>query len=163
VHRRSRVERWLFRYLTEGTPGVRDVAWRLRIALSRDACCEVLRLLQRLLSRRRHSDAYHGILRFPDSTESRWFSRLPARGTRIRSQPWGIYRGKVWVVEEVLQSGRSTYTIFLTDRSEYLDRLRHGAERPDLADELLELARHTGATVNEQRRWWRHRRSRPYP
>jgi hypothetical protein len=121
----------------------------------------MLRLLERLLGRRRGSGAYYCILRFPDSTESRWFSKLPTPGKRILSHRGHYYFGKVWVVDEVLRSGRDTYTVFLVDRSEYLDHLRHGSGKPDLAAELLELARHTSTTISERRRGWKHRNHQP--
>ena len=105
----------------------------------------MLRLPQRLLPARHRSGAYHCVLRFPDSTETRLFSQVPTPGTRLRSHGGHFYLAKVWVVAEALQSGRDTYTVFLTSRSEYLDHLRHESNKPDLAVELLELARHTTA------------------
>jgi len=119
------------------------------------------RLLQRLLPRRR-SREYYCILRFPDSTEGRWFDQVPTVGTRIVSHGSDYFFGKPWIVDEVLQSGRDTYSVFLVARSEYLQHLRdrsHGT--PDLAAELLELARHASATVTEQRRRWKHRHDQP--
>ena len=123
----------------------------------------MLRLLQRLLPGRRPSGAaYYCVLRFPDATESRSFSQLPTRGMRIRSHGGASYRGRPWVVDEVLQSGRATYTVFCVDRREYLDSLRHGSrDAPELAAELLELARRTASTVTEQRRRWKHRHYQP--
>lgn len=98
------------------------------------------------------------VLRFPDSTGSQWFDEPPSPGTRILSHGGHPYFGRVWVVDEVLQSGRDTYTVFCVGRREYVDKLRHGSDRkPDLATELLELARHTTATVSEQRRRWKYR------
>jgi hypothetical protein len=118
----------------------------------------MLRLLQRLFPERRPpSDAYYCVLRFPDSTEGRWFGQLPTRGMRMRSHGYAFYRGQLWVVDEVLQSGRNTYTVFLVGRSEYLERLRRSSLYPDLGEELLELARHAASTVKEQRRRWRYR------
>jgi hypothetical protein len=118
----------------------------------------VLRLLQwRPFSRRRDSGGYFCIVRFPDSTEDRWFRRLPERGARVYSHqgtPWA----KAWVVEEVLQSGRFTHTVFCVGRDEYLDQLRGGPRRePDLVAELVELARHTTEEVSERRRRWKRR------
>lgn len=122
----------------------------------------MLRLLQwRFPSRRPHARVYC-VLRFPDSTESRWFNRLPTPGTRIRSRRGHFHWGQVSVVDEVLQSGRNTYTVFCVGRSEYLDNLRHRSEGTrDLAAELLELARHTSETVGEQRRRWKYRHHQP--
>jgi len=117
----------------------------------------MLRLRQRLLAPRRRSGGYYCILRFPDSTETRWLSQLPTPGTRILSHGGHFHFGKTWVVSEVLQSGRNTYTVDLMGRSEYLDHLRHRSDKPDLAVELLELARHTTASVTELRRRWTHR------
>ena len=98
------------------------------------------------------------VLRFPDSAEGRWFDEPPRPGTRILSYSGHFHFGRVWVVDEVLQSGRAVYTVFCVTRADYLDKLRHGtSQRPDLAAELLELARHAGATVSEQRRRWKHR------
>jgi hypothetical protein len=117
----------------------------------------MLRLVRRLLARRHPSGEYFCILRFPDSTETRWLSRLPTPGTRLYS-----HGGRLWVVEEVLQSGRDMYTVFLVGRSEYLRHLHNRSRgRPDLAAELLELARHTGATVTEQRRRRKYRHYLP--
>jgi hypothetical protein len=112
----------------------------------------MLRLLQRLRPGRRPSDAFYCVLRFPDSTESRWFDELPIPGARIYSYGGDSYFGRVWVVEEVLQSGRDTYTVFLVGRDEYLEHLRRSSLYPDLGEELLELARRAAATVKEQRR-----------
>ena len=117
----------------------------------------MLRLLERLVPGRRPSDAYYCVLRFPDSTESRWVSELPIPGGRIYSHGGHYYFGRVWVVDEVLQSGRDTYTVFLVARDEYVEHLRRGSVYPDLGEELLELARHAAATVNEQRRRWKYR------
>jgi len=81
---------------------------------------------------------------------------------RIVSHGGHYYFGKPWIVDEVLQSGRDTYTVFLVARSEYLEHVRdrsHGT--PDIAAELLELARHASATVTEQRRRWKHRHDQP--
>jgi hypothetical protein len=45
-----------------------------------------MRLLQHLFPERRPSEVdYYCVLRFPDSTEGRWFSPLLTRGMRIRS------------------------------------------------------------------------------
>ena len=94
----------------------------------------------RFLIRDRHGRAGGGVfcvLLFPDSSENRWLARLPASGTRIRSR-----RGKVWIVDEVLQSGRETYTVFCVGRLEYRDALRRrSGGTSDLATELLEAAR----------------------
>jgi len=121
----------------------------------------MLRLLQRLLAGRR-SGAYYCILRFPDSTEARWFDQVPTVGMRIVSHGGHYYFGKPWIVDEVLQSGRDTYTVFLVGRTEYLEHLRDRSRgTPDLAAELLELARHASATVTEQRRRWKHRHEQP--
>ena len=118
----------------------------------------MLRLLQwRPFSRRRDSGGYYCILRFPDSTEARWFHQLPKRGTRVYSHEGSLW-ARPWVVDEVLQSGRYTYTVFCVGRREYLDHLRHGSDRqPDLVTELVELARHANEEVSERRRRWRHR------
>jgi len=116
------------------------------------------RLLERLLpGRRRPSDAYYCVLRFPDSMESRWFSELPIPGERIYSHGGDYYFGRVWVVDEVLQSGRVTYTVDLVARDVYVEHIRRGSVYPDLGEELLELARHAVATVKEQRRRRKHR------
>jgi hypothetical protein len=125
----------------------------------------MLRLLRRLLARRRlrdayrrrPSDGYNCVLLFPGSTESRWFSELPTPGTRIYSHP-GFHFAQLWIVDEVLQSGRDTYTVCLVARSQYLEQLRRSSLYPDLGEELLELARHTASTVTEQRRRWKRRR-----
>jgi hypothetical protein len=69
----------------------------------------------------------------------------------------GHYYGRPWVVDEVLQSGRDTYTVFLVGRDEYLEHLRRSSPYPDLGEELLELARHAAGTVKGQRRRWKYR------
>ena len=122
----------------------------------------MLRLLGRHLPfRRRHSGGYC-VLRFPDATESRWFDQLPRSGTRIRSQQGGRERRQVWIVDEVLQSGRNTYTVFCVGRGEYLDGLRRGhGGTPDLGAELLDVARRTNESVTEKRRRWKRRHYLP--
>src|SRR4029079_346305 len=50
--------------------------------------------------------------------------------------------GRTWAVDDVLQSGRDLYTVFLVDRKEYI-RKRRGRSEGDLATELLEVARRT--------------------
>ena len=52
------------------------------------------------------------VLLFPDSTEGRWFDRLPTPGTRLRSEGGHGYWAETYVVDEVLQSGRNTYTVY---------------------------------------------------
>jgi hypothetical protein len=98
------------------------------------------------------------VLRFPDSIESRWLDRVPTPGTRIRSHGGHGYWGRMWIVDEVLQSGNDTYTVTCVGRAEYLDKLRNGPGfKPNLAAELLELARRTRDTVTEQRRTRKYR------
>jgi hypothetical protein len=101
------------------------------------------------------------VLVFPDSTESRWFERVPSPGSRIRSEGGHYYWGRTWVVEEVLQSGINTYTVFLASRRDYARTRRESAGDVDMAAELLELARRAGATVEETRRRRRARRFLP--
>jgi len=91
------------------------------------------------------------VLVFPDSTECRWFDRLPTPGTRLRSNEGGAFWGRTFVVNEVLQSGKNTYTVFLVDRREYA-RTRKERSEGDLAAELFELARRTNETVTDRRR-----------
>jgi hypothetical protein len=55
------------------------------------------------------------------------------------------------VVDDVLQSGISTYTVFLVDSRRYVRNLRERSDG-DLSAELLELARRTNETVSEARR-----------
>jgi hypothetical protein len=107
----------------------------------------MLRLFERLLSRPHRFDAYYCMLWFPDSTERRKFSKLPTRGMRVRSHDWHFDRGQVWVVDEVVQSGRNTYTVYCVDRRQYLEHLRRSSPHPDLGAELLELVRRTRATL----------------
>ena len=98
------------------------------------------------------------VLLFPDSAESRWLERLPTPGSRIRSRPGG----RRWVVDEVLQSGRDTYTIVCVDRREQLDALRHRSDQQtDVAAELLEAARRTSEFVTERNRRRKFRRYVP--
>ena len=100
------------------------------------------------------------VLVFPDSTETRWFNRIPTPGTRLRSDGGDDYWGRTYVVDEVLQSGRDTYTVFLLDRRQHVRNLRERSEG-DLATELLELARRTNDTVNEARRRIKYRDYEP--
>ena len=91
---------------------------------------------------------------FPDSSENRWLDRLPPPGASVRSR-----EGKAWTVDEVLQSGRETYTVFCVDRREYRDRNRRRSDgTTDLATELLEAARNAreGVTARRHRRRSRH-------
>ena len=109
----------------------------------------------RLFKRRRHVGADAGffcVFLFPDCSENRWLDRLPAPGTRIRSR-----QRTVWVVDEVLQSGRETYTVFCVGRG---DR-RHSAGTTDLATELLEAARSASEAVSARRRRRRYRHYLP--
>jgi hypothetical protein len=101
------------------------------------------------------------VLRFPDSTETRWFPRVPTVGARLRSRGSGT-GSRTWVVEEVLQSGRDTYTVFLVSQADYVEAQRSRPDRgPDLFDELLDLARRAGDSVAERRRRWRSRNELP--
>ena len=100
------------------------------------------------------------VLVFPDSTESRWFDRIPTPGTRLRSDGGDDYWGRTYVVDEVLQSGKDTYTVFLLERRQHVRNLRERSEG-DLAAELLELARRTNETVNEARRRIKYRDYEP--
>lgn len=97
------------------------------------------------------------MLVFPDSTESRWFDRIPTPGMRLRDAGDRCW-GRTYVVDEVLQSGAETYTVSLVHRRQYVRNLRERSES-DLAAELLELARHTRETFDEARR---RRRARNY-
>lgn len=110
----------------------------------------------RLLRRHRFGSAGSSmfcVFLFPDSSENRWLDRLPAAGTRIRSR-----QGTVWVVDEVLQSGRETYTVFCVDRR---DERRRSDGTTDLATQLLEAARNTTEAVTERRRRRRFRHYLP--
>jgi hypothetical protein len=110
--------------------------------------------------RRRSARADAGVFcvfLFPDSTESRWLDRVPTPGTRVRS---GL--GSVWVVDEVLQSGRETYSVFCVPRREYAAALRRRSEGGrDLSAELLEAARHASEATTERRHRRRFRLFRP--
>ena len=112
-------------------------------------------MLQRLRRHRRGSTDGNVfcVFLFPDSSENRWLDRLPAAGTRIRSR-----QGTVWVVDEVLQSGRETYTVFCVDRR---DERRRAGGGSDLATELLEAARTATEAVTERRRRRRFRHYLP--
>jgi hypothetical protein len=100
------------------------------------------------------------VLRFPNSAETRWFDHVPTPGTRIRSDHGDAYWGHLWVVDDVVQSGRNTYTVSCVERREYVHNFRHGSDsKPDLSAELLELARRASGTVIEN---WRRRKYRHY-
>jgi hypothetical protein len=88
--------------------------------------------------------------------------RLPTPGTRIRDRG-GDSWGKTWVVDEVLQSGVDTYTVYCVSRGEYLDRFRERRDLlpNDLAAELLEVARLTRDAVTEPLRARRNRKDMP--
>jgi hypothetical protein len=104
----------------------------------------------RLARWRRRNDAETGvycIFVLPDSTEGHWLERPPTPGTRVRSP-----LGSVWVVADVLQSGRETYSVFCVSRRDYRAALRRrtGTKR-DLAAELLEAARQASEAATERR------------
>jgi hypothetical protein len=111
------------------------------------------------LFRWRRASAYadpgvYCVFLLPDSTESRWLDRKPTRGTRVRSRS-----GSVWVVDEVLQSGRHTYTVFCVSRRAYRDALgRRSDQGRELAAELLDVARHASDAATERRRRRKFRR-----
>jgi hypothetical protein len=94
-----------------------------------------------------------------------WFEKPPIPGTRLHSHRSAYhdgrwYTGQTWVVDEVRHSD-DTPTVFCVGRSEYLDKRRRSSDgRLDLADELLDLARHTRETLSERRRRWKHRNYR---
>ena len=92
------------------------------------------------------------ILSFPRSTETRWLDRIPSPGTRIRDHGGDCYVAQVWVVDEVLQSGRDTYTVFCVGRSQYLDHLRNRSGKSDLDAELVEVVRRMKTAIAEGRR-----------
>ena len=106
------------------------------------------------------------LLHFPDSIEERWFEKPPIPGTRLHSHRSAYhdgrwYTGQTWVVDEVRHSSVDTATVFCVGRSEYLDKRRRSSDgRLDLADELLDLARHTRETLSERQRRWKHRNYR---
>jgi hypothetical protein len=117
----------------------------------------MLRLPTWLRRRARIDSGVFCVFMFPDSTESRWLEELPPRGTRVRSR-----EGAVWIVDEVLQSGRETYTVHCLARRAYVRKLRDRATGDrDLAAELLEAARHTSEGVTERRHRRRYRPFRP--
>ena len=118
----------------------------------------MLRLLERLLGRGREGSGVYCVVRFPDSVESRWYDKPPTPGVRLRSGQGNPYRGQTWIVDEVLRSGRDTYTVFCVGRDEYMDHVRSGSDRkPDLQMELLEVARRTNEAVSKRRRRWKTR------
>jgi hypothetical protein len=117
----------------------------------------MLRLLRWRRDSRPTESGVYCVFLFPDSTESRWLVRTPTPGTRVRSGG-----GSVWVVDEVLQSGRDTYTVFCVPRREYRDARRHRShDRRDLAGELLEAARHASEAATERRHRRKFRRFLP--
>ena len=70
------------------------------------------------------------VLIFPDSSEFRWVDEPPRVGSEIRSQT-----GRRWRVEETLQSGVATYTVYCGAKQRGLGGTR------DLATDLLDIAR----------------------
>ena len=118
----------------------------------------MLRLLERLCGRGGKSPGVYCVIRFPDVVESRWYDKLPTPGMRLRSWHGDPYWARTWVVDEVLRSGRDTYTVYCVGRDEYIDKLRSRPDRkPDLQTELLEVARRTNEAVAERRRRWKKR------
>ena len=67
---------------------------------------------------------------YPDSSEFRWVDEVPRVGSEIRSRT-----GQRWRVEETLQSGVTTYTVYCGAKS------RGFGATLDLAADLLESAR----------------------
>ena len=115
--------------------------------------------LKQLLAGTPRDPGVYCVVRFPDSTEGRWFHQVPSPGTRLRSHG---YSGRTWVVDEVLQSGRDMYTVFCVGRAEYMDKRRQASgARSDLPTELLELARRTSDAASEGRRRWKNRGYEP--
>lgn len=114
-------------------------------------------MLLRLLNwRSRFARARAGgycVLVSPEFSEAAWLDRIPTRGTRLRRRGGHEFWGRTWVVDDVLQSGINTYTVFLVDRRQYVRSMRQRSET-DLAAELLELARRTRDTVDERRERW---------
>jgi hypothetical protein len=81
------------------------------------------------------------VLIFPDSSESRWVYEPPRLGSKVESQ-----YGDSWRVEDVFQSGVSTYTVDCRPQS--LGR----AVVSDLAHDLLERARRAISPQERRRR-----------
>lgn len=70
--------------------------------------------------------------------------------------------GSVWIVDEVLQSGRDIYTVFCVPRRAFRQSLRNRSDdQRDLADELLEAARRARDAAVERRNRWKYRRYIP--
>jgi hypothetical protein len=94
--------------------------------------------------------AFNCVFIFPDSSESRYLSRVPREGTRVRSP-----LGGEWFVAEALQSGRATYTIFCVGRREYREKFGHAPGARQLASDLLERAQQS-VSERRRRRKYRH-------
>jgi hypothetical protein len=111
----------------------------------------------RLSSRGESGNLHRVVFRFPDSAEVRELKRVPEPGSHVRSST-----GEDWIVEEVLQSGIDTYTVFCVGRREFREEagLDTAAAR-DLADELVGLARRSLEAAAERRRRWRARKYIP--
>lgn len=112
--------------------------------------------LATLFSRRVGAEAYRCVVVFPRYTETRLLERLPSPGSRIRD-----YWGNSWIVSEVLQSGRRTYTVFAGGKREYRESLHRSSAGSDLAAELLNLARHSASAAARTRRRWKNRHYLP--
>lgn len=89
---------------------------------------------------------------FPDASSIRYLARLPAPGARVRS-PWG----DVWLVEDVVQSGRATYTVRCVGK----DDSRRIPNAPPLLARLGLLARRAVDAPAEARYRWRMRNYLP--
>jgi hypothetical protein len=102
------------------------------------------------------------ILSFPGSTETRWLDKPPSPGLRLRDDGGHGYAAQVWIVDEVLQSGPSTYTVICVGQTEYMETLRNRSGfKPDLGAELLEVVRRTRTAVAERRRKRKYRNYSP--
>ena len=89
---------------------------------------------------------------FPGEPETRFLERLPAPGTLVRDG-----HGDSWVVTEVLQSGRHTYTVFAGAMTDYRESLRRRSGGVDLAAELHNVVRQSLNVAGKSRRRGRKR------
>lgn len=94
-----------------------------------------------------HRDETVILYLFPDEAVIRYGRKPPRRGSRVRSP-----RGRTWIVDEVLQSGRDTYTATVVAPRFDLPAAR------GLAADLLDRARDAVSPREIQRR----RRERDY-
>ena len=112
--------------------------------------------LRALFPSRSAYDEYRCVVVFPQYTETVFLKRLPSPGAHIRGP-----RGDAWIVLDVLQSGRRTYTVFAGTMRDYRGSLARSSGGLDLSAELLNLAHQSTTAASKTRQRWRNRNYLP--